>query len=57
MESREIAQANMATAPVAMVNSGTSRTWQIILIPMAVSMVIFLLLWSVFNGWFERLIY
>lgn len=57
VESRKIAQANMATAPVAMVNSGTSRTWQIILIPMAVSMVIFLLLWSVFNGWFERLIY
>ncbi|MCH2180817.1 MAG: hypothetical protein MK108_02310 [Mariniblastus sp.] len=57
IESRKIAQANPAATPVAMVNSSTGLTWQILLIPMAASMVIFLLLWSVFNGWFERLIY
>ena len=57
VESRKIAQASTAATPVAMVSSGAGRTWQIILIPMFASMVIFLLLWSVFNGWFERLIY
>ena len=56
-ESRKVAQANPATAPVGMIDSSTGLTWQILLIPMAASILIFLLLWSVFNGWFERLIY
>ena len=57
VEPQKIAQANPTSAPVAMVDSRTGLTWQILWIPMAASMVIFLLLWSVFNGWFERLIY
>jgi len=56
-EPQKSAQANPASPPVAMVDSRTGLTWQILWIPMAASMVIFLLLWSVFNGWFERLIY
>lgn len=32
-------------------------TWQIILVPMGVSVVLFVLLWSVLSGWFERLIF
>ena len=56
-EPQKIAQANPTSTPVAMVDSRAGLTWQILWIPMAASMVIFLLLWSVFNGWFERLIY
>ena len=57
VESPKIAQAATAATPVAAATTGLERTWQIILIPMAVSLIIFVLLWSVFNGWFERLIY
>ena len=32
-------------------------TWQIILFPMAASIVLLMLLWSVVSGWFERLIF
>lgn len=32
-------------------------TWQIIFVPMGVSIVLFILLWSVLSGWFERLIF
>ena len=32
-------------------------TWQILLIPLAFSIAIFVLLWTVVNGWFERLIF
>ena len=35
----------------------TDITWAIIFVPMGISIVIFLLLWSVVNGWFERLIF
>jgi hypothetical protein len=44
------------TLPVASVAS-PGLTWAIIFVPMGVSVVIFLLLWSVVNGWFERLIF
>jgi hypothetical protein len=43
------------TPPVAA--AAPSLTWSIIFIPMAVSAAIFLLLWSIVNGWFERLIF
>ena len=43
--------------PVAASSPRVSPSWQIILIPMAFSVVIFVLMWSVLNGWFERLIY
>jgi hypothetical protein len=36
---------------------GYGLTWLIIFVPMVVSAIIFLLLWSVVNGWFERLIF
>ena len=32
-------------------------TWKIVFFPMLISVAIFILLWSVINGWFERLIY
>ena len=57
VEARTVAQVNPASPPVGMINPSTNWTWQIILFPMAASMIIFLLLWSIFNGWFERLIY
>jgi hypothetical protein len=38
-------------------SSPANLTWSIILVPMAVSAGIFVLLWSVINGWFSRLIY
>ena len=43
--------------PVAAVTPSYNLTLPIIFVPMAVSAVIFLLLWSVVNGWFERLIF
>jgi hypothetical protein len=39
------------------VASVTNLTWQIIFIPMGVSILLFVLLWSVLSGWFERLIF
>lgn len=46
---------SVAAAPV--VASTANLTWQIILIPMGVSILLFILLWSVLSGWFERLIF
>jgi hypothetical protein len=44
------------TAPVAMISTRDIR-WLIIFIPLACSVAIFVLIWSVVNGWFERLIF
>jgi len=44
------------TAPVAAITP-TNSTWMIVFVPMGVSVLIFLLLWSIINGWFERLIF
>ena len=44
------------TPPVAAASPPKSLTLTVILVPMAVSVAIFLLLWSVINGWFERLV-
>ena len=33
------------------------KTWKIVIFPMLISAGIFILLWSVISGWFERLIY
>lgn len=44
-----------ASVPVAV---ATPRlTWQLIVFPVGVSILLFILLWSVLNGWFERLIF
>ena len=57
VEPSTMTQAVPAATPMAAATTGLEQTWQIIFIPMAVSLIIFVLLWSVFNGWFERLIY
>ena len=44
------------TTPVAQAGPNI-KTWKIVLFPMLISAGIFILLWSVINGWFERLIY
>ena len=45
------------TAPVAAMQVTRKLTLAIIFIPMAVSVVLFVVLWSVVSGWFERLIF
>ena len=52
----QVARSVTSAAPVAAAIP-SNLTWPIILIPMAASVAIFLLLWSVVNGWFERLIF
>ena len=52
----QVAQSVTPAVPVA-ATTPANLTWPIILIPMAISVAIFLLLWSVVNGWFERLIF
>ena len=44
-------------APVAALQVSRKLTLSIIFIPMAVSVVLFVVLWSVVSGWFERLIF
>ena len=44
-------------SPATVQAAPANRTWQIIFIPMVASLGIFVLLWSVINGWFERLIF
>ncbi|MDA8564215.1 hypothetical protein N9L06_07180 [Mariniblastus sp.] len=44
-------------APVAAMQVSRKLTLGIIFIPMAVSVVLFIVLWSVVSGWFERLIF
>lgn len=46
-----------APVQVTPVVASANLTWQIIFIPMGVSIVLFVLLWSVLSGWFERLIF
>jgi hypothetical protein len=49
-------ESGQSTATVAAVVT-PNLTWQILLIPLAFSIAIFVLLWTVVNGWFERLIF
>ncbi|MEM7453673.1 MAG: hypothetical protein AAF456_04885 [Planctomycetota bacterium] len=51
-----VAQSVQPAGPVAAVET-PNLLIKVILFPAAVSMLIFLLLWSVLNGWFERLIF
>ncbi len=51
------AQDDVNLMPIAAVEVASVPVWQLILIPMACSIVIFCLLWSVITGWFDRLIY
>ena len=53
----QVAQALPTQPPVATVAPSPDLTWSIIFVPMGVCLIIFVLLWSVVNGWFERLIY
>ncbi len=54
----QVARTNPAPIPPAPVAAMTpGLTWQIIFVPMGVSVVLFILLWSVLSGWFERLIF
>ena len=48
---------NESALPVAAVEIRPAPMWQIVTIPMAFSLGIFVLLWSVISGWFDRLIY
>lgn len=43
--------------PVASVDIIEISTWQLILVPFAGSALVFVLLWSVISGWFDRLIF
>ena len=52
-----VAQAVPTPAATAVVAKVPNLTWPIIFVPMAISVALFLLLWSVVNGWFERLIF
>ena len=52
-----VAQAVPAPVATPVVAKVPDLTWPIVFIPMAISILIFLLLWSVVNGWFERLIF
>ncbi len=48
---------NLASpAPVATTSYQPGLTLMLIFVPMAISVVIFLLLWSVISGWFERIV-
>ena len=53
------AESSQVNAPLASGATGgpVNLTWQIILFPMAASLVLLMLLWSVVSGWFERLIF
>lgn len=54
----QVARTIPVQAPITpVVASSVNLTWQIIFIPMGVSIVLFVLLWSVLSGWFERLIF
>ena len=52
----EVAQ-NEIVVPLATAEVRQVPIWQIVTIPMAFSFGIFVLLWSVISGWFDRLIY
>lgn len=52
----QVAENLAAPTPVASVAKQPGLTLMVIFIPMAFSVAIFLLLWSVISGWFERLI-
>lgn len=52
-----VAQTQPTLTPVASAEVNVAPVWQIVLIPMAFSLGIFVLLWSVISGWFDRLIY
>ena len=54
--SPQVAQMIEPVPPVAVVTTPPSLTLTVIFVPMAISIAIFLLLWSVISGWFERLI-
>ena len=49
--------ASQPPAPVAAIQVTRKLTLSIIFIPMAVSVVLLIVLWSVVSGWFERLIF
>jgi hypothetical protein len=52
----ETVSQNVENLPVA-VAATKNLVWLILFVPIGFSLVIFVLLWSVMNGWFERLIF
>ncbi len=52
----DVAPTIVETSPIAAV-AVPNLTWSIIFVPMGISLLLFLLLWCVVNGWFERLIF
>jgi hypothetical protein len=56
-QSQVASQAPVVSPIKPVVAASPNLTWQIILVPMGVSVVLFVLLWSVLSGWFERLIF
>ena len=46
-----------SAAPIAAADIREVPTWQLILIPFVGSVFVFVLLWSVISGWFDRLIF
>lgn len=57
-EETTVAQSTIGSGPVAQSETVSENlTWSIIFIPMVLCGGIFALLWSVINGWFERLIF
>ena len=54
----DVAQISRATPmPVAAVKTPNASVTSVLVVPLVSSMIIFLLLWSVISGWFERLIF
>ncbi len=53
----QVAQSTPVPTPVAAAEPVRNLTLAIIFVPMFISIAIFVLLWSVVNGWFERLIF
>lgn len=57
VETPQVAQQQTEVAPVAQSSTVYNHAYGIIFIPMLCSAIIFVLLWSVFHGWFQRLIF
>ncbi|MEM7785224.1 MAG: hypothetical protein AAF623_17880, partial [Planctomycetota bacterium] len=53
----QVASASLPSASIPRKKPAANLTMSIIFIPMGISAGIFVLLWSVVNGWFERLIF
>ncbi|MGI9516244.1 MAG: hypothetical protein ACR2NP_04295 [Pirellulaceae bacterium] len=53
----QLAQRTQSTPPAAIISAGNPSRPVMILVALGICILIFVLLWSVLNGWFERLIF